>query len=267
MAAPHGKRALCAFLHSPLLTGSSWGGTPELFRAAGFDALVVEVSGDDREPFARRYVAAAAAQLEQAHHGRPVVLIGHSGAGPLLPAVRAAVCPGVTVPAIIYCDANLPRPGANRLDLTGLDPAQREQLLLLLATGWRYPSWTDEYLAGVERVTDPAQRALLLDTVNPRDEAYLLEPLPYAPVHPTITQGYLQLSARYGPEADRAQTLGWPLTRLDHTHFHALVDPEGTAAALTTLTRRCLAPAAVVDGPPAPLGRCSGPSGAADRTI
>jgi len=37
---------------------------------------------------------------------------------------------------------------------------------------------------------------------------------------------------------DRAEALGWPTARLRAGHFHALVDPDGLAAAMLALLAR-----------------------------
>jgi hypothetical protein len=229
---------LVVLLHSPLLSGSCWGRTSELLRDHGIDTLVVDVQDDEVPPFATRYIKAAADSIKAGYHDRPVILVGHSGAGPLLPAVGAELAGAVTVAALIYCDANLARPAANRLDLmeaqrVGFDDFREE-----LANGRQYPDWTDEELAEVELVPDPGHRELLLGSVKRRREAFFLEPLPYAPVDATVAQGYLRLCAGYERAASEAQERGWPVMRLSEGHFHALVDPTATAAAISGLARR-----------------------------
>src|SRR5829696_10033403 len=90
-------------LHSPLVGVESWGALPEALARGGVAAVAVPVGGDDRPPFAGRYVAGAVAgTLAAAPRHGPLVLVGHSGAGPLLGAVgpgwrqgadrRAATC-------------------------------------------------------------------------------------------------------------------------------------------------------------------------------
>jgi hypothetical protein len=219
-----------ALLHSPMITGSCWGCTPGRLRALGVDTLAVEVTGDERPPFAERYVRAAAETIRLDCHGRDVVLVGHSGAGPLLPALAAALEPEVTVPALIYCDAHLPRPGANRLDLmdSGCDTFRAG-----LAAGHRYPDWTDEQL--IDLIPSAGHRTLLLAGAKARGEAFFTEPLPCPPVPPTTAQGYLRLCRGYERPAAAAERRGWPVVRLDEGHFHPLVDPEATAAAMAGL--------------------------------
>ena len=73
-------------LHSPLVGVESWGAVPEALRRGGAAVLAARVDGDDRPPYAGRYVAQAAARVLEAAPApaSPLVLTGHSGAGPLL---------------------------------------------------------------------------------------------------------------------------------------------------------------------------------------
>src|SRR4051794_14728200 len=75
-------------LHGPLTTASVWGALPGALDA--YDVVVPEVGDDDRPPYAGRYVARAALEITAAGVRPPVVLVGHCGAGPLLPQVGAA---------------------------------------------------------------------------------------------------------------------------------------------------------------------------------
>jgi hypothetical protein len=239
----HGDRTL-ALLHSPMISSSSWGDTPVRLRDDGIEALVVDISDDQDPPFAERYVRAAATAIRDGDRdGGHVVLVGHSGAGPLLPAVAAALKPAVAVKALIYCDANLPRPGVSRLDLMEAQKVEFDTFRSELAAGRRYPDWTDAELA--ELVPAAEHRALLLAGVKTRGEAFFTEPLPAPPLPapplpPTVVQGYLRLSAGYERPATAAEANGWTTHRLDGGHFHPLVEPAETASALSGLAQRLL---------------------------
>jgi hypothetical protein len=107
-------------LHSPLVGVEGWGALPEALRRSGVTVLAVRVDGDDRPPYAGRYVAQAAARVLEVlpEPAAPLVLAGHSGAGPLLPAVGAALrAGGRPAGGYLFCDAGLPLPAASRLDL------------------------------------------------------------------------------------------------------------------------------------------------------
>lgn len=243
-----------ALLHSPLTSAAAWGRLPGLLADAAGEAVHVVAVDDDRQPpYATRYVAAAARQLAAAvRPGEPLLLVAHSGAGPLLPqlafARRAAHGP---VRGYVFLDAALPRPGglggtggpggpggtASRLDLLAADDAD-------LATAWRavleaggtVPTWADADLA--DDVPDPADRARLLAGLRPRPLAYFTEPVPFPGDWPDAPCGFLRTSAGYDWSARVAAGRGWPVESVDAGHFAALAAPELTAQALTRLLSR-----------------------------
>ena len=167
-----------------------------------------------------------------------LVLVGHSGAGPLLGAVgnglKARRRP---VGGYLFCDAGLPEDGASRLDLLAVeDRAMAAAFRAELERGGRFPTWSEAELEPV--VPDPAARAALAGSLRPRGLEFFTEALPAAPGWPDAPCGYLRLSAVYDRWAEEAAAMGWPTARLDAGHFHPLVDPDGVAAALLGLLAR-----------------------------
>ena len=225
---------------SPLTRAVVWGRLPEVLAARGVAAEVLDPVGDDVPPFAVRWVAACATQAATLPPG-PVVLVGHSGAGPLLPRLGGALhAAGRRVSAYVFLDAMLPRdrPGS-RLDLMrDEDPEFTEQLHDHLHGGGRFPEWTDDELAEV--VPDPADRAALVSGLRPRGDDFFHETLP-APGDgepggwPDAPCGYLRTSEAYVVPARWAGLRGWPVSEHEAGHFAALRDPEGTAEALLAL--------------------------------
>jgi hypothetical protein len=203
------------------------------------EAVVVAVDGDDRPPFAERYVRAAVeGVLAGPARTGPLVLVGHSGAGPLLGAVGAGLAAGGR-PAggYLFCDAGLPRDGATRLELLAAeDPAMAAAFRAELERGGRFPTWGEAELAPL--VPDPAARAALAGSLRPRDLAFFTEPLPSAPGWPDAPCGYLRLSPAYDTWIAAAEARGWPTAALDAGHFHPLADPGAVAAALLGLLAR-----------------------------
>jgi hypothetical protein len=226
-------------LHSPLVGVQSWGTLPEALRRGGMDAVAVAVDGDDRAPFAERYVGGAVAGVLGAGGlAEPLVLVGHSGAGPLLGAVGNGLrAVGRPAGGYLFCDAGLPEAGANRLDLLAAEDSEMAAAFWAeLERGGRFPTWSDADLELV--VPDPAARAALVGSLRPRGLAFFTEPLPAAAGWPDAPCGYLRLSAVYDRWAEAAAAMGWPTGWLDAGHFHPLVDPEGVAAALLGLVER-----------------------------
>jgi thioesterase domain-containing protein len=225
-------------LHSPLVGVESWGRLPEALARRGVPAKAVAVAGDDRPPFAERYVRGAVEAVLAPRERAGPVLVGHSGAGPLLAAVgtrlRAA---GRSCAGYLFCDAGLPQDGASRLDLLAVeDRAMAEAFRAELEQGGRFPEWGDAELAPL--VPDPAARAALVGSLRPRGLAFFTEPLPAAAGWPDAPCGFLRLSAAYDGWAATAAERGWPTAALDAGHFHPLVDPDGVAAALLGVLTR-----------------------------
>ena len=226
-------------LHSPLVGVVSWGALPEALTRGGVEAVAVPVGGDDRPPFAGRYVeGAVAGTLEAAPGHGPLVLVGHSGAGPLLAAVGAGLAArGRPAGGYLFCDAGLPRDGATRLELLAAEDAGMAAAFRAeLERGGRFPAWGDAELAPL--VPDPAARAALVGSLRPRDLAFFTEPLPQAPGWPDAPCGFLRLSPAYDTWAAAAAAEGWPTATLDAGHFHPLADPGAVAAALLGLLAR-----------------------------
>src|SRR5262245_8795614 len=99
-------------VHSPLVGPLTWSRVAEELRGLG-EGVVVPVLPEALE--APAWQAAAGAVAEAAPDA-PLVLVAHSGAGPLLPAVRMAL--GRRVPAAyIFVDAGIPRPETTRLEM------------------------------------------------------------------------------------------------------------------------------------------------------
>jgi hypothetical protein len=225
--------------HSPLVGPASWGALPDVLRDQGREVVVVDVSDDSEPPFAQRYVARAATQVRDAVGARATVLVGHSGAGYLLPllgsARRALRSP---VAAYVFCDAGVPpaRP-TDRLGLLRTETADDETFDVdaferHLRDGGRYPEWSDPDLAGL--VTDDASRRALVDGVRPRGLDFWTEPVPVAPDWPDAPCGYLRLSPGYDRPARTARARGWPVVSADPPggHFATCAQPEQVAGLL-----------------------------------
>jgi hypothetical protein len=198
-----------------------------VLRERGHHVVVVDVHDDDAPPYASRFVARAALQMREQAGDGPAVLVGHSGAGYLLPllgaARRAARAP---VRGYVFLDAGLPpnRP-VSRLDLMRAEsPEHADEVVALLDAGGRYPDWPDDDLRRLAR---------------PRGHDFFAESLPVAPDWPDAPCGLLRLSPAYDASARQARQRGWPV--LDGPddrpggHFAALVDPASVADDLADL--------------------------------
>jgi hypothetical protein len=225
---------------SPLTRAAAWGRLPDELEKLGHSVAVPDPTTDDHPPYAARWIATCA-QLAATLEPGPVGLVAHSGAGPLLPRLGAALAAGGrAVTAYVFLDASLPRqrPG-NRLDLLASeDEDWTAELGEHLRAGGQFPEWTDADLAA--EVPDPAERATLVAAIRPRSLEFFTEPLPTSGDGepggwPDAPVGYLLASAAYESRAAIAAQRGWPTVEHRVGHFTALTDPTGTAQALARL--------------------------------
>ncbi len=232
--------ATLVLAHSPLTGPEAWGPLPAELGRRGHGVTVLEVRDDDAPPYANRYVARAALQVRDACGDAGVVLVGHSGAGYLLPllgaARRAARAP---VAGYVFLDAGLPpsRP-TSRLDLLRAEATDLADVLgPHLAAGGTFPDWTDDDLRG--QLPDRTARAALVAGLRRRGADFFAEPVPVAPDWPDAPCGFLRLSPGYDAAARLAGHRGWPrvLGPDDRPggHFAMLVDPVAVADDLETL--------------------------------
>jgi pimeloyl-ACP methyl ester carboxylesterase len=227
---------LFVLVHSPLVGSLTWSLVASALRERGNSAVVPllhdsEGSGDS---YWAQHVASVTEALASVPPEQPVVLVGHSGAGPLLPALGRAIPHRIT--AYLFVDAGLPLDGRSHLsDMAASVPELARQLRTHLAGGGRFPEWREEDLRTI--VPDPAMRRRLVADLQPRDLTFFEEPIPGFASGPHAPCAYLQFSAPYEGAAARARQEGWPFRAIAAGHFHMLVEPEEVAAALVDLAR------------------------------
>ncbi|MGE5597053.1 MAG: hypothetical protein ACM3S1_13595, partial [Hyphomicrobiales bacterium] len=142
---------------SPLLGPASMQPLAEAFAAAGAAAEVVPLEDNGEPSFATQHIASVAVALD----GRQgVTLLGHSGAGPLLPAIAAEAEPAVA--SLVFVDAGLPYGTDDRMALFEREsgPGGRAQLFDYLEKHGAFPRWSDEEIAPL--VPDPTLRRAIL---------------------------------------------------------------------------------------------------------
>lgn len=225
-----------ALIHSPLVGPLSWSPVMQVLRQIGFDAVTPPLSDVDggNEPYWKQHADSVGRALRDVPAGRPQVLVGHSGAGPLLPAIGTSIAHDVA--AYIFVDAGLPHPTLSRLDEMEITiPGFGRDLRRYLEAGGRFPEWTDDDLR--EIVPDDRIRHALLADLRPRQLGFFEERLPAVAEWPDAPCGYIRLSAGYAAPAAQARARGWPYREFDAGHFHMLVAPESVAGAIVDLVR------------------------------
>ncbi len=222
--------SLMVLVHSPLVGPFTWSLVAKPLQVDGFDVLVPVLtdSGETPPPYWQQHAACVLRALVSIPHERSLVLVGHSGAGSLLPVLAQAARHPVT--AYLFVDAVLPHPGKTQLE------EMPEELRQLLAEGSRFPNWKDEDLREV--LPDGRARQQMLAEVQPRPLTFFEEVLPDVSGWSDTPGGYLLLTQGYRPYLEQAQRAGWPSRTLSAGHFHMLVDPVGVAATLVELMKQ-----------------------------
>jgi hypothetical protein len=221
-------------VHSPLVGPVTWALVADELRRTGAEAVipVLEDVEGATEPNWKQHAMSAARTLASIPADRALALVAHSGAGPLLPAIRQVSHRPVV--AYLFVDAGIPKDGASRLDLMGEEsPDFAMRFRRALASGERFPAWSDADLAEV--IPDAERRRHLLAELRPRPLAFFEEPIPVFPGWPDAPCGYLKFSLVYEPYAALARQNGWVCRELPAGHFHMLVDPPEVARALLDL--------------------------------
>ena len=226
-----GGVAQIVLVHSPLVGASTWRPVAECLRADGFDVAVPSLAGigtaqPPRWRFAVERIARAASARDD------LVLVGHSGASLLLPAVTKVF--GDAVSAIVLVDAQVPPASGT----TRLAPPDFREFLDRLAgpDGW-LPRWSEWWGEGaMERlVPDEAERAELEADIEPLPLAYFDEDVPVPAGWDACRMEYVLLSPACEADADVAAGRGWPVERIDGQHLDIATQPARIAHLLATM--------------------------------
>lgn len=204
----------------------------------GHEAVVLELPYDlnPDTPFWQLHAGAVARDLNLLPEDRVYLLVAHSGAGMLLPAIRQLSSRPVA--GYIFVEADIPEHGKSRLDLLrSALPQLAEATDTSLAEGELLPKWSEEDLR--EAVPDAELRRTLLAGLRPHPMAYLLQPIPVFAGWPDAPCGYLRFGSNpaYELASQKAWQAGWACLQIEGEHFHMLVDPAAVAEALLQPSR------------------------------
>jgi hypothetical protein len=223
-----------ALVHSPLVGPLTWYPMAEELHRRGVEPIVPELADhpSGMAPFWEQHARSVVRALRRVSEERDLVLVAHSGAGPLLPAIASLVERPVS--GYAFVDAGVPVDGASRLDLLrGELPEMADQLEAHLQAGGRFPEWTEKDLH--DEIPMEGLRRGIVEQVHPRPLSFWTEPIPVQSEWPDGPCFYLKLSDAYRVPFDRAQREGWRTRELEGTHFHMLVEPRAVTDALLDL--------------------------------
>lgn len=221
-----------ALIHSPLVGPVTWSAVARELASRGASVVVPDLGPPDEGaagPHWRAHVERAARAADTFPADAKLILVGHSGAGALLPAVRDAMRRPCA--AYVFVDAGLPRGDEPRKGRG----AFARHLDQLHARGQRFPRWSEDDLRDV--LPDREMRTVLLREVRPQPPAFWDETIPVFAGWPDAPCAYLRFGSNpsYDEAAVEARRRGWIYRELSGEHFHMLVDPLGVSDALVAI--------------------------------
>jgi hypothetical protein len=217
-----------ALVHSPFVGPSTWRWVAGALAAAGHDATVPDLRDAAITGVPRAVITATAASIPS-EWTTPVV-VGHSGAGSILPSVAEQL--DARPPRLIFVDAGLPpwegsaTPGA---DFVGRVRA--------LAIDGVLPKWSTWWGDGaMQLLVSTADRRAELEAEMPEIPlAFFESPLDVPNGWCETPGSYLLLSEPYRADAERARALGWPTVERLGGHLDIVNDPDHVAHTILEL--------------------------------
>lgn len=222
---------LFALVHSPLVGPLTWRAVAERLRAHGDGVVVPDLTASlaNGPP----YLGLQAAAVRRSVGDQPVILVAHSGAGPLLPAFGDQL----DATGYLFVDAGLPAPGRSWMQTA---PAALVAQLESMADGGWLPPWSQWWGAdGLEDLVPERElRQRIADDCPPLPLAMFHERRPEVADWPDAPCAYLGLSDGYAEELERARSLGWLTAELPSHHLAMMTDPDAVAESIRALAER-----------------------------
>ena len=211
-------------IHSPLVGPLTWSLVAAELQTRGLQVFVptLEDSPSSSDPYWKQHADSVAGSISPIFQDTSVILVAHSGAGPLLPAIRKSIPNPVR--AYVFVDAGLPRHEATRLDLMkSEDAAWASDFASYLDRGGKFPDWSFDDLQ--EIIPDEKLRRHMVSEIRPRGVSFFTEPILVFAGWPDAPCVYIRFSAPYDKAAALARAADWLVYDLEAGHFHMLVSP------------------------------------------
>lgn len=218
------------FVHSPLLGPSSWARAAAEMRRRGFAVAVPDLTMVADAPPPRAAALIDAAARSAADLPDQVAVIGHSGAGPFLPAIADRL--DTRAPVLLFVDTAVPpRRGTHRTAdrLASLLDEQTQDGRLRRWLEW----WPKEVIADL--LPDEDDRAALLQDMPALPRAFYDEPVAVPENWTSRRCAYVQLSAAYDDAFAEAGQRDWPRAALQTDHLAIRTRPTAVVAAVEAL--------------------------------
>ena len=224
--------AAFVLVHSPLLGPTTWFWVAQELRRRGHHVVVPA-------PLAAAVVggwrAWTDAVVDDIGTREAAMIVGHSGAGPLLPVIASKV---VSPPSqLVFVDVGLPPVSGD----APLVPDQFLDALRALAHNGVLPKWSEWFgpTAMEELIPEEDHRAAVVAELPEVPLAYFEATVPLPEGWSSATSGaFVLLSEPYRSDAIEAASRGWPVLELPGAHLDTVVRPAEIADALVDLAHR-----------------------------
>jgi hypothetical protein len=183
--------ATWVLVHSPLLGPVTWSELAPALESHDLPVLIAALDdGDPEQPHWQQHSSSVARQVDDAGMRDPLLLVGHSGAGALVPSIAEAC--SAEVMGYVFVDAGIPRDGESRLEAISREtPEFAEQLRGHFLGGGRFPEWTVEMLSDIPSLQ---LRERVIADVRPRALDFFDEPIPVFAEWPDSPGAYLRFT-------------------------------------------------------------------------
>ncbi len=217
-------------VHSPLVGPSVWRWVGEALEGWGFDVLTPSLVGfaDAGPPYWEACVQRVV--LACSEMSAPLVLVGHGGAAPLLPAMTLALLGRVK--HLTFVEAALP-------PLSGFAepaPSWLRSRLAGIAVDAMLPKWSEWWGEDpMEKlIPNPARRSIVENELAQLPLDYFDHVVP-VPEHwsERVRCSYLWFGRGHSSDAERATRRGWPVRHLAGRDMTMVVRPKDVAKELS----------------------------------
>lgn len=228
---------LYVLIHSPLVGPLTWKLVADEMRQRHIEVLVPTLidSPDSKKPYWEQHAESISEALAHVPQNISLTLVAHSGAGPLLPAIRHLLPNPIN--AYLFVDAGLPGDGATRLDLMNAEESDwAKEFQAYLEDGGSFPNWSSDDLQ--EILPDEKLRAQMVAELQPRALDFFTEPIPVFKGWPDAPCVYILFSGPYKTAEVEAGKAGWPTYELEAGHFHMLVEARAVTDLIVEAVKR-----------------------------